>query len=117
MPKGNYRIDYGGNGSREQKRKSANKKKSKHIKNDVQRYEPLPKTRDNRFPTPKASRFFAKQESEREEALLKDFRYLRNKILGLNGQCQWLQRQKKSKGCATLCIGGGMGIALCVERI
>ncbi len=28
-----------------------------------------------------------------------------------------MKRQKKSKGCATLCIGGGMGIALCVERI
>ncbi len=27
-----------------------------------------------------------------------------------------MKRQKKSKGCATLCIGGGMGIALCVER-
>ena len=26
-------------------------------------------------------------------------------------------RQNKSKGCATLCIGGGMGIALCIERI
>ena len=25
-------------------------------------------------------------------------------------------RQNKSKGCATLCIGGGMGIAMCVER-
>ena len=25
-------------------------------------------------------------------------------------------RQNKNKGCATLCIGGGMGIALCVER-
>ncbi len=28
-----------------------------------------------------------------------------------------LDRQNKDKGCATLCIGGGMGIALCVERI
>jgi acetyl-CoA C-acetyltransferase len=27
-----------------------------------------------------------------------------------------LRRAKKSKGLATLCIGGGMGIALCVER-
>jgi acetyl-CoA C-acetyltransferase len=27
-----------------------------------------------------------------------------------------LKAQKKSKGLATLCIGGGMGIALCVER-
>ncbi|MEQ1708482.1 MAG: acetyl-CoA C-acetyltransferase [Terricaulis sp.] len=27
-----------------------------------------------------------------------------------------LQRRNKSKGLATLCIGGGMGIALCVER-
>jgi acetyl-CoA C-acetyltransferase len=27
-----------------------------------------------------------------------------------------LRRQKKTKGLATLCIGGGMGIALCVER-
>jgi len=26
-------------------------------------------------------------------------------------------KQKKNKGCATLCIGGGMGIAMCVERI
>jgi len=25
-------------------------------------------------------------------------------------------RQDKSKGCATLCIGGGMGIAICIER-
>ena len=25
-------------------------------------------------------------------------------------------RQKKSKGCATLCIGGGMGIAMCIEK-
>ena len=28
-----------------------------------------------------------------------------------------LKRQNKKKGCATLCIGGGMGIALCIERI
>jgi acetyl-CoA C-acetyltransferase len=28
-----------------------------------------------------------------------------------------MKRQKKDKGCATLCIGGGMGIAICVERI
>ena len=28
-----------------------------------------------------------------------------------------MKRQKKNKGCATLCIGGGMGIALCIERI
>ena len=28
-----------------------------------------------------------------------------------------MNRKKKDKGCATLCIGGGMGIALCVERI
>ena len=28
-----------------------------------------------------------------------------------------MKRQKKNKGCVTLCIGGGMGIALCVERI
>ena len=28
-----------------------------------------------------------------------------------------MKRQKKNKGCATLCIGGGMGVALCVERI
>ncbi len=28
-----------------------------------------------------------------------------------------MQKQKKDKGCATLCIGGGMGIAICVERI
>jgi len=27
-----------------------------------------------------------------------------------------MQRQNKSKGCATLCIGGGMGIAMCVEK-
>ena len=27
-----------------------------------------------------------------------------------------LQRRGKSKGLATLCIGGGMGIAVCVER-
>ena len=25
-------------------------------------------------------------------------------------------RQNKDKGCATLCIGGGMGIAICVEK-
>ena len=25
-------------------------------------------------------------------------------------------RQNKNKGCATLCIGGGMGIAMCIER-
>ena len=28
-----------------------------------------------------------------------------------------LQRQNKTKGCATLCIGGGMGIAICIEKI
>ncbi len=28
-----------------------------------------------------------------------------------------MRRQKKDKGCATLCIGGGMGIAMCIERI
>tara|TARA_Y100000992_G_scaffold172713_1_gene116379 strand:- start:635 stop:1810 length:1176 start_codon:yes stop_codon:yes gene_type:complete len=26
-------------------------------------------------------------------------------------------RQNKSKGCATLCIGGGMGIAICLEKL
>ena len=26
-------------------------------------------------------------------------------------------KQNKSKGCATLCIGGGMGIAVCIEKI
>ena len=26
-------------------------------------------------------------------------------------------KQKKNKGCATLCIGGGMGIAICIEKI
>ena len=25
-------------------------------------------------------------------------------------------KQNKSKGCATLCIGGGMGIAICIEK-
>ena len=28
-----------------------------------------------------------------------------------------MKKQKKNKGCATLCIGGGMGIAICIERI
>ena len=28
-----------------------------------------------------------------------------------------MKRQNKDKGCATLCIGGGMGIALCIERV
>ena len=28
-----------------------------------------------------------------------------------------MRSQNKKKGCATLCIGGGMGIALCVEKI
>ena len=28
-----------------------------------------------------------------------------------------MKRQNKNKGCATLCIGGGMGIALCVQRV
>ena len=28
-----------------------------------------------------------------------------------------MKRQNKNKGCATLCIGGGMGIAICVEGI
>ncbi len=27
-----------------------------------------------------------------------------------------LIRQNKAKGCATLCIGGGMGIAICIEK-
>ena len=27
-----------------------------------------------------------------------------------------MKKQNKTKGCATLCIGGGMGIALCIER-
>ena len=27
-----------------------------------------------------------------------------------------MQRRKAKKGLATLCIGGGMGIAMCVER-
>ena len=26
-------------------------------------------------------------------------------------------RQNKSKGCASLCIGGGMGIAVCIEKL
>ena len=26
-------------------------------------------------------------------------------------------KQNKIKGCATLCIGGGMGIAMCIEKI
>ena len=28
-----------------------------------------------------------------------------------------MQKQNKNKGCATLCIGGGMGIAICIEKI
>ena len=28
-----------------------------------------------------------------------------------------MKRQNKTKGCVTLCIGGGMGIAMCIERI
>jgi len=28
-----------------------------------------------------------------------------------------MKKQNKDKGCATLCIGGGMGIALCIEKI
>ena len=28
-----------------------------------------------------------------------------------------MQKRKSKKGLATLCIGGGMGIAMCVERI
>tara|TARA_B100000902_G_scaffold367352_1_gene389886 strand:- start:1050 stop:2225 length:1176 start_codon:yes stop_codon:yes gene_type:complete len=28
-----------------------------------------------------------------------------------------MKKQNKNKGCATLCIGGGMGIALCIQRI
>ena len=28
-----------------------------------------------------------------------------------------MKRQNKNKGCTTLCIGGGMGIALCVQRV
>ena len=27
-----------------------------------------------------------------------------------------LIKQKKDKGIATLCIGGGQGIAMCIER-
>jgi acetyl-CoA C-acetyltransferase len=27
-----------------------------------------------------------------------------------------MQRRKAKKGIATMCIGGGMGIAVCVER-
>ena len=27
-----------------------------------------------------------------------------------------MRRQNKSKGCATLCIGGGMGIAMCIQK-
>ena len=27
-----------------------------------------------------------------------------------------MKKQNKKKGCATLCIGGGMGIAICIER-
>jgi acetyl-CoA C-acetyltransferase len=28
-----------------------------------------------------------------------------------------MQRQKVQKGLATLCIGGGMGVAMCIERL
>ena len=28
-----------------------------------------------------------------------------------------MKKKSKKKGCASLCIGGGMGIALCVERV
>ena len=28
-----------------------------------------------------------------------------------------MRKLNKKKGCASLCIGGGMGIALCIERI
>ena len=28
-----------------------------------------------------------------------------------------MNKQRKNKGCASLCIGGGMGIAMCIERI
>ena len=29
----------------------------------------------------------------------------------------WMQRDKVEKGLATLCVGGGMGVAMAVERI
>jgi len=28
-----------------------------------------------------------------------------------------MQRQQVKKGLATLCIGGGMGVAMCIERL
>ena len=28
-----------------------------------------------------------------------------------------MKRQNKRRGCVSLCIGGGMGIALCIERV
>ena len=28
-----------------------------------------------------------------------------------------MHKQNKSKGCATLCIGGGMGSAVCIEKV
>ena len=28
-----------------------------------------------------------------------------------------MSKLNKKKGCATLCIGGGMGIAICIEKI
>jgi len=28
-----------------------------------------------------------------------------------------MQRQKAQKGLATLCIGGGMGVAMCIEQL
>jgi len=27
-----------------------------------------------------------------------------------------MQKRKAQKGLATLCVGGGMGIAMCIER-
>jgi len=27
-----------------------------------------------------------------------------------------MKKKEKKKGCGALCIGGGMGIAMCIER-
>ena len=44
--------------------------------------------------------------------IIRDYELQRDK-----GELTWeMLKQNKSKGCATLCIGGGMGIAICVEK-
>jgi len=107
MSKGNYSINNEGTGERGRKKYAIKKKLKKH-RNNRQGYEPPPKTRDCRCPTPKANRFYeaeikakeqARQEAEEEKARQEEqaIRTWRKVFCGLDGNASFQQRRNANR--------------------